>query len=195
MGTVTAIKPKFSTKNMMSEANFFKGYSRWNDELGRYETWDDSVTRVMNMHRSKYAPVMTDELEEAISFAEQAYRDKLVLGAQRALQFGGEQIMKHNARMYNCSFSYVDRPVFLCLIRLKVGLTLLVYCCHHILQKVLLSLSMRVRQYCLIIQRFVHVVHIFQVVSKPQAMEVYKLRLINVVFCWIKRLKIQIPLH
>ena len=112
MGTVTAIKPKFSTKNMMGEANFFKGYSRWNDELGRYETWDDSVTRVMNMHRSKYAPVMTDELEEAISFAEQAYRDKLVLGAQRALQFGGEQIMKHNARMYNCSFSYVDRPVF-----------------------------------------------------------------------------------
>ena len=97
---------------MMSEANFFKGYSRFSDTLGRYETWEESVSRVMAMHRKKYAAVMTPELTQMIDFAEQAYKDKLVLGAQRALQFGGEQIMKHNARLYNCSFSYADRPVF-----------------------------------------------------------------------------------
>lgn len=98
--------------SMMSDANFFKGYSRFDDEHGRYETWEESVSRVMNMHRKKYASVMTPELSAMIDKAEQAYRDKLVLGAQRALQFGGKQIEKHNARLYNCSFSYADRPVF-----------------------------------------------------------------------------------
>lgn len=97
---------------MMSEANFFKGYSRFDPDLNRYETWDESVSRVMNMHRKKYAAIMTPELLAMIDKAEQAYRDKLILGAQRALQFGGEQIQKHNARLYNCSFSYADRPVF-----------------------------------------------------------------------------------
>lgn len=104
--------PDHTGQAMMSEANFFKGYSRFNDSLGRYETWEESVSRVMNMHREKYAHVMTAQLSEMIDFAEQAYKEKLVLGAQRALQFGGEQIMKHNARLYNCSFSYADRPVF-----------------------------------------------------------------------------------
>ncbi len=98
--------------SMMSAANFFKGYSRFDAQLERYETWEESVSRVMSMHREKYASVMTPELSSMIDKAESAYRDKLILGAQRALQFGGEQIKKHNARLYNCSFSYADRPVF-----------------------------------------------------------------------------------
>lgn len=99
-------------KDMMSQAKFYMGYSRWSEELGRYETWEESVERVMNMHRQKYADKMTPELEEYIAFAEQAYKDKLVLGAQRALQFGGAQLFQHESRMYNCSVSYADRPAF-----------------------------------------------------------------------------------
>lgn len=99
-------------KQMLSESKFYMGYSRWSDTNNRYETWDESVSRVMNMHRQKYADKLTPELEELILFAEQAYKDKKVLGAQRALQFGGEQLMKKNARMYNCSVSYCDRPRF-----------------------------------------------------------------------------------
>lgn len=99
-------------KEMMSQSKFFMGYSRWVDSLGRYETWEESVERVMNMHREKYKDVMSKELEELISFAEQAYKDKAVLGAQRALQFGGEQIFKHQARMYNCSVSHCNRTRF-----------------------------------------------------------------------------------
>src|SRR3990167_6426307 len=97
---------------MMSQSKFYMGYSRWKDLDNRYETWDESVERVMNMHRDKYKDVMSQELEELISFAEQAYKDKAVLGAQRALQFGGDQIFKHEARMYNCSVSHCDRPRF-----------------------------------------------------------------------------------
>lgn len=99
-------------KEMMSQSKFYMGYSRWDDVQQRYETWEESVERVMNMHRQKYASVMTPELEEYIAFAEQAYKEKVVLGAQRALQFGGEQLFKHEARMYNCSVSHCDRAAF-----------------------------------------------------------------------------------
>ena len=99
-------------KDMMSQSKFYMGYSRWDDVKGGYETWDESVERVMNMHRQKYAAVMTPELEGYIAYAEQAYKDKLVLGAQRALQFGGAQLFQHEARMYNCSVSHCDRAAF-----------------------------------------------------------------------------------
>lgn len=99
-------------KEMMSSSKFYMGYSRWDEVKGGYETWDESVSRVMNMHREKYASVMSPELEKYIAFAEQAYKDKAVLGAQRALQFGGEQLFKHEARMYNCSVSHCDRAAF-----------------------------------------------------------------------------------
>lgn len=97
---------------MLSASKFYMGYSRWVDSEGRYESWNDSVDRVMNMHREKYADKMSPELEEYITFAGEAYKDKLVLGAQRALQFGGEQLFKHEARVYNCSVSHCDRPSF-----------------------------------------------------------------------------------
>lgn len=97
---------------MMSNSKFYMDYSRWDDSLGRYETWDEAVARVMNMHRDKYAHLMTPKLSALINFAADAYREKLVLGSQRALQFGGDQIFKHEARLYNCSFSYANRPVF-----------------------------------------------------------------------------------
>jgi len=97
---------------MMSQSKFYMGYSRWDEVKGGYETWEESVSRVMNMHRQKYASIMTPELEAAIAFAEEAYKDKVVLGAQRALQFGGEQLFSHEARMYNCSVSHCDRAAF-----------------------------------------------------------------------------------
>ena len=98
------MKPNFQpiAKSMLSNSKFAMGYSRWSEQHGRYESWDEAVERVMNMHREKYGHVMTAELEEYIQFAEQAYKDKAVLGSQRALQFGGPQIFQHEARMYNC---------------------------------------------------------------------------------------------
>ena len=100
------------SKDMLAESKFFMGYSRFNETTSTYETWDEAVSRVMNMHREKYADKMSPKLEKLIGFAESAYKEKLVLGAQRALQFGGEQLRKHEARMYNCSVSHCDRPAF-----------------------------------------------------------------------------------
>lgn len=97
---------------MMADAKFFSSYSRMNPKTNQRETWDEAVTRVMDMHRQKYAAVMTEDLVKSIELAETAYKQKYVLGAQRALQFGGEQLRKHEARCYNCSSTYADRPEF-----------------------------------------------------------------------------------
>jgi ribonucleoside-diphosphate reductase alpha chain len=99
-------------KDMMSESKFFMGYSRWLDGKGCYETWNESVERVMTMHREKYADKTTADLKVMMLKAENAYKSQQILGAQRALQFGGAQMRSHNARMYNCSASHADRPAF-----------------------------------------------------------------------------------
>lgn len=100
------------TRHLLSQAKFFEGYSRYNDDLQRYETWDEAVDRVMHMHREYYKEKMTPELEKSIDFATKIYKEQGVLGAQRALQFGGEQIIKHQMKMYNCTATYADRTEF-----------------------------------------------------------------------------------
>ena len=98
------------TRHVMSQAKFYEGYSRWDDEKKRYESWDESVSRVMEMHREFFVNKMTPELQLLMDEAEAAYKLKYTLGAQRALQFGGDQLLKHQMKMYNCTSTYADRP-------------------------------------------------------------------------------------
>jgi ribonucleoside-diphosphate reductase alpha chain len=100
------------TKKLLSDAKFFEGYARYIEGEGRYETWKEAVDRVMKMHASFYADKMSVKLMTLMDEATAAYKQKLVLGAQRALQFGGDQLFKHQMRMYNCTSSYADRPEF-----------------------------------------------------------------------------------
>ncbi len=99
-------------RKLMSDSKFYEGYSRFDEEKQRYETWDESIERVMNMHRTFYKDKITPELSSLLDEVENAYKDKLFLGSQRALQFGGEQLLNKHARLYNCCASYCDRPNF-----------------------------------------------------------------------------------
>jgi ribonucleoside-diphosphate reductase alpha chain len=101
-----------NSRKLLSDAKFFEGYSRWNDSENRYETWEESVDRVMETHKQFYGELMTPELLKFIDEATDTYKEKRVLGAQRALQFGGEQLLKNHLKLYNCVSSYVDRPSF-----------------------------------------------------------------------------------
>ena len=82
------------------------------------ETWDQSIDRVMEMHWRHLADDMTisdsslDDLSKEMSFAEKLYRNQVILGAQRALQYGGNTLLKHHARNYNCAGSYANRISF-----------------------------------------------------------------------------------
>jgi len=100
------------TKKLLSDAKFYEGYARFKEDEGRYETWSEAVDRVMKMHSGFYADKMSSKLMAFMDEAAAAYKQKLVLGAQRALQFGGEQLIRHQMKMYNCTSSYADRPEF-----------------------------------------------------------------------------------
>lgn len=103
-----------NTRDLMSQAKFFESYSRFNDEEGRYETWDEAVSRVMDTHRTYYKSKdkYSDKLNSYIQEAEALYKEQKILGSQRALQFGGEQLLSNHMRLYNCTSSYADRAEF-----------------------------------------------------------------------------------
>lgn len=102
-------------RQVISEFKLQTGYLKYRKDLGRKETWQEAVSeRVMGMHRLKFMTPLDEhpKLKEYFDFAEQAYLDKLVLGSQRALQFGGDPILRKNSKMYNCLTSYCDRVPF-----------------------------------------------------------------------------------
>lgn len=91
----------------ISNYTHFGKYSRFSELLMRRETWEESVERLMSMHLARW-PEYEKEIRAAFSFV----TDKKVLPSMRSLQFGGEAIEQINARLYNCSFSLIDRPEF-----------------------------------------------------------------------------------
>ncbi len=99
------------TRKFLSETKFYEGYSRYVDGEDRYESWDEAVDRVIDMHADYYKE-KNNELIPFLDEAKEAYKEQRVLAAQRSLQFGGGQLLKHQMRMYNCTSSYADRPEF-----------------------------------------------------------------------------------
>jgi len=97
------------TLSQLQDYTFNTKYARWNPALGRRETYVEAVDRVFSMHERVYAGY---PVHEEIAYAKQAARERLVLGSQRALQFGGKPVEDKNARLYNCTVSYCDRPRF-----------------------------------------------------------------------------------
>jgi len=88
---------------------FVSKYARWLEDKNRRETWKEAVERVRNMMHTKYAEY---GISEEIDWAYDIMHKKKVLGSQRALQFGGDPILKRHAKIYNCTSSYCDRLRF-----------------------------------------------------------------------------------
>jgi len=100
------------SQKLLSDFKFYSSYSKYLKDDERMETWEESVDRVMKMHYEKYADKITPELQSYLDFATEIYKKKRVLGSQRALQFGGVSILKHEMKMFNCLVSYADRIEF-----------------------------------------------------------------------------------
>jgi ribonucleoside-diphosphate reductase alpha chain len=88
---------------------FVSKYARWLSDQNRRETWKEAVDRVREMMHSRYD---TFGISEEIDWAYDMMYKKKVLGSQRALQFGGDPILKRHAKIYNCTASYCDRLRF-----------------------------------------------------------------------------------
>lgn len=99
------------SRPMVGEYVFLSKYSQTHD--GKKETWQEAVNRVMDMHLKRYSGMVKPEDEAEFSkmfaYAYSLYSEQRVLGAQRALQYGGELMLEKHARFYNCSSTYVDR--------------------------------------------------------------------------------------
>jgi len=78
-------------------------YAKYRPELNRRETWEELVTRNMDMHIKKY-PKLEEEIRENYKFV----YDKKVLPSMRSMQFAGKPIEISPNRIYNCAFAPVD---------------------------------------------------------------------------------------
>lgn len=125
-------------ENGLSDYIATSKYARYRRDLGRRESFPEAARRVMAMHLEHFKDKLTlrltppgDEsavtpadrrlltewlaggtLQDAIHRSFGAVAMKRVLPSMRSLQFGGEAILKNHSRLFNCSFSPVDRPEF-----------------------------------------------------------------------------------
>jgi len=92
--------------NPESIANYIhlSKYAQYVPKLKRRETFKETVDRVRKMHIEKF-PNLVDKIYEAFNFI---YAKK-ILPSMRSMQFAGEPIKERNERMYNCSFTLIDR--------------------------------------------------------------------------------------
>ena len=88
---------------ILSDVTVFNKYAKHLPDVGRRETWEELVTRNMDMHIRKHPS------EEApIRAAYQYVFDKKVLPSMRSLQFGGRPIELAHNRIYNCAYMPID---------------------------------------------------------------------------------------
>ena len=91
------------SQRILSDITVYMKYAKYMPELKRRETWDELVTRNMNMHIKKY-PHIEDEIRETYKLV----FDKKVLPSMRSLQFGGRPIEMSPNRIYNCAYLPID---------------------------------------------------------------------------------------
>ena len=91
------------SNQILSDITVHMKYARFLPSENRRESWEELVTRNMNMHLKKYP-----HLELQITKAYKMVFDKKVLPSMRSMQFGGKPIEINPSRMFNCSFVAVD---------------------------------------------------------------------------------------
>jgi ribonucleoside-triphosphate reductase len=86
---------------------------------GTLESWDDIVDRVMNMHREFITARVTRlygdgcepakaEMYDLLNEVSEAAKAKRIFPSGRTLQFGGVDLLKHNARNFNCAGAFAS---------------------------------------------------------------------------------------
>tara|TARA_B110000285_G_scaffold115031_1_gene130369 strand:- start:480 stop:2777 length:2298 start_codon:yes stop_codon:yes gene_type:complete len=102
-------------RKFLSDLKLYSDFLGWKDDKGRYETWEEATKEVFDTHRVKYSDQIQKhpKLSTEIDFAEEMYREKNYLTSQRILQFRGDDLFKHNFKLYNCLVMFADKPSFL----------------------------------------------------------------------------------
>jgi len=88
---------------ILSDITVYMKYAKYIPELQRRETWEELVTRNMDMHIKKF-PKLENEIRENYKFV----YDKKCLPSMRSMQFAGKPIEISPNRIYNCAFAPID---------------------------------------------------------------------------------------
>ena len=91
------------SNEILSNITVYMKYAKYIPELNRRESWDELVTRNMNMHIKKY-PKLEDQIRKNYKLV----YDKKVLPSMRSLQFGGKPIEISPNRVYNCGYLPIE---------------------------------------------------------------------------------------
>jgi ribonucleoside-diphosphate reductase alpha chain len=91
------------SQKILSDITVYMKYAKYNPDLKRRETWQELVTRNMNMHIKKY-PQLEEQIRDNYKFV----YDKKVLPSMRSMQFAGKPIEISPNRIYNCAFAPID---------------------------------------------------------------------------------------
>jgi ribonucleoside-triphosphate reductase len=99
-------------RKFLSDLKLYSDYLGWNGLEKRYETWEEACEDVFeNTHAKKYSYCLP-ALRPWLDKAKQGYKEMNYLASQRNLQFRGEDIFKHEFKMFNCVTSILDKPSF-----------------------------------------------------------------------------------
>jgi ribonucleotide reductase alpha subunit len=88
---------------ILSDIVVWNKYAKHLKEKQRRETWEELVTRNMEMHIRKFP-----QLEKLIRTNYELVFEKKVLPSMRSLQFGGKPIEVNHTRIFNCSYLHID---------------------------------------------------------------------------------------
>lgn len=91
------------SNRILSDITVYMKYAKYVPELKRRETWQELVTRNMEMHIKKY-PQLEKEIRENYMYVFK----KQVLPSMRSMQFAGKPIEISPNRIYNCAYAPVD---------------------------------------------------------------------------------------
>jgi len=92
-----------ASQKILSDLTVYMKYAKFIPELERRETWEELVTRNMNMHIKKY-PQIAGEIVDVYQYV----YNKKVLPSMRSMQFGGKPIEISPNRIYNCAYLPID---------------------------------------------------------------------------------------
>lgn len=87
------------SNKLLSDIVAFRTYAKYLPHMARRESLEETINRNMTQHLEKFPKLSRDIIK-----AYKQVHDLKQMPSMRAMQFGGEAILKNSVRQYNCSF-------------------------------------------------------------------------------------------
>lgn len=100
-------------KKFLSELKLHTDYLKWDANKNKVETYSEAVDKILDTHYSHLissTKLSEQSIIELLDSVRPYLKNKEFLASQRSLQYRGDQIHAHHARLYNCCTTYAYSP-------------------------------------------------------------------------------------